>query len=219
MAKAMYEKRKLLQIHIKSLQADLDGEIFSMRAMRETKINAAREVYLNQVRHFSFDPNHKQVCAAKEAFEQETKAVIAECDVQVQEAVRTLQPCLDQLRIELGSIDECCEFSVNVITLAGECKQVNKLHMDDLLLSLYDKIAETFSIPSFAVRICVDGQLLEADSAEKSLGELGMSEDSDVMLMQIWGWAKPQLCLLEQLEKQWTHPQTSTQCGVPRNKL
>lgn len=217
----MFAKRQELQRHIRSLQDDLDAEISTIRGMRDCQTAAARAIYLKQVRHVhhsistNIDPNDPCISSAHEAFCVATKAAIAECDLKVQEAIRTLQPCLDELQCQLAGIDSSCVFTVNIYSLAGDCKQVSNLHMGDSLLSLYDKIAEKFGIPSFAVRVCFDGQLLDADSATKTLSELGMSEDCDVMLMQVWGWAKPRLDLLEQLEKQWTRGQGGTQCGVP----
>merc|ERR1711924_353138 len=175
--------------------------------LRDSKIAAARQVYLHQVMYVhDLLKQEETFIKAKETFEAEVRAIAAECDCQIQEAVRTLQPCLDELHFHLANADhqvESYRFSVNVINLAGETQQVSNLRLSNSLLELYEKIAEEFAMPSFAVRICVDGQLLGAESAEKSLGELGFCEESQVTLMKVYGWAKPQLDLLNQFEKQW----------------
>eukprot|EP00746_Dinoflagellata_sp_MGD_P162838 gnl/MRDRNA2_/MRDRNA2_90572_c0_seq1.p1 gnl/MRDRNA2_/MRDRNA2_90572_c0~~gnl/MRDRNA2_/MRDRNA2_90572_c0_seq1.p1 ORF type:complete len:226 (+),score=44.95 gnl/MRDRNA2_/MRDRNA2_90572_c0_seq1:56-733(+) len=199
-----YEERVKLQSQVQSLQDDLEGELRNIRDLRDAKIATARQVYLRKVIHGP--QNEDKHMEAKEAFEIETKAIIAECDGQIQEAIRTLQPTLDELHFHLGNADQQIEsyrFSVNVCDIAGEIQQVANLKLSDTLLNLYDKIAEQCAVPSFAVRICVDGQLLGAESANQSLGQLGFSEESEVMLVKVWGWAKPQLDLLTQFQKEW----------------
>merc|ERR1712146_8207 len=96
--------------------------------------------------------------------------------------------------------------------MGGEVQEVANLKLTDTLLHLYDKIAEQFAMPSFAVRICVDGQLLGAESENKSLGQLSFSEESEVMLVKVFGWAKPQLDLLTQFQKEWER-RSSAPCG------
>merc|ERR1719463_480604 len=119
-----------------------------MRATRDCKMAATRQAYLHQVRHLR-DPQDKRISSAQEAYVAETKALITECDLQIQEAIRALRPCLDELQFELTSIDSCCKFSANIYNLAGDCRQVNDLHFEDTLLDLYEKIADQFSIPNF----------------------------------------------------------------------
>lgn len=94
-------------------------------------------------------------------------------------------------------------FSVLILNVAGEERAVSGLRPDDLLMTAYEKVALEFGIPSFAVRLTLDGRLLDGADAAKSLAELGFCETSELMLLQSWGWAKPRLDLLSHLEKRW----------------
>lgn len=290
-----YEERMRLDSEFKSLKKHLDDEIRTIIDVRDSNIAAARQTYLRQVMSSYFhDPDDKQTCKAEETYKAETRNRIAECHVQIQEAVAMVQPCLDRLQHQLTNIDSCCEFSLNVVNLASERKQINGVKWNDPLAVLYDKIAEKFAIPisavqlrldlnqsvflgpddamkslaqlgasmdsqltlmyaefsvnvltlageakqvntkssdtlidlsekiaekfaipSFAVRLCHNGELLGAESTSKSLAQLGMTADSQVMLMQIWGWAKPQLDLLSELEKQWERRPPINSCSAP----
>jgi len=201
-----YAELVKLQSQIQSLQDDLEGELRNIRNLRDAKIASVRQVYLRQVMYLHGCQQEKKQLAAKEAFEEKTKAIIAECDCQIMEALKTVHPSIDELQCHQSNVNhqvQSYRFSVNIVNLAGETQQVSNLRLSNSLSELYDRIAEEFAMPSFAVRVCVDGQLLGAESYEKSLGQLGFSEESEVMLVKVWGWAKPQLDLLTQFEKNW----------------
>jgi hypothetical protein len=94
-------------------------------------------------------------------------------------------------------------FTVSVCSMSGRCHNIDKLHANTQVLELCEIVASRFAIPTFAVRLIFGDEVLHMSQPGVTLGACGVSDGSELMLAINWGWAKPDLQTLVQLEKQW----------------
>lgn len=100
------------------------------------------------------------------------------------------------------------EFVVTICTVAGTCFEIAHLHPGMQICELCEIVAEKIEIPSFAVRLMIEGQVLHMSYHGLSLGMAGIAEGSRLTLVKAFGWAKPDIPKLSELERQW--------CGEPQ---
>lgn len=115
------------------------------------------------------------------------------------------QPCTD--------VDLACSaalppfvadgFSVTIRSVGGVEQQLDGLDGFVGIDQLCQRISNEFDLPVFAIRLLIEGQLYHSLSSG-SLGEIGVEEGSEITIVQDWGWAKPNLFELEELQRKWT---------------
>mmetsp|Transcript_149047 Transcript_149047/g.415399 ORF Transcript_149047/g.415399 Transcript_149047/m.415399 type:complete len:266 (-) Transcript_149047:531-1328(-) len=99
----------------------------------------------------------------------------------------------------LGPHEACTDaFTVTINTIAGERRELGGLHPGLTVHELCEKAAGLFCIPDFAVRLLYQGQVFMSGSA-LLLHTIGVEEGSEFILLKQWGWAKPDLRLLQEL--------------------
>lgn len=94
-------------------------------------------------------------------------------------------------------------FSVTVNTMTGSCHTIGRLFADMQVCDLCEMIADHFGIPNFAVRLLLDDQVFHMSQVDMSLDMANITEDSQLMLTKCFGYAKPDVTRLGELEKQW----------------
>jgi len=94
-------------------------------------------------------------------------------------------------------------FSVTVNTMTGSCHTIGRLFSDMQVCDLCEIIADHFGIPNFAVRLVLDDQVFHMSHVDMSLDMANIAEDSQLMLTKCFGYAKPDVTRLGELEKQW----------------
>merc|ERR1712072_1646238 len=94
-------------------------------------------------------------------------------------------------------------FTVTVCSMSGSCHNIDNLNAKTPVLELCEIIASRFAVPNFAVRLIFGDEVLHMSQPGVTLGACGVSGGSELMLAINWGWAKPDLQTLVQLEKQW----------------
>lgn len=93
-------------------------------------------------------------------------------------------------------------FSVTILTLDGASKEAKGVCSNTQVCDLVDFVAEHFEIPSFAVRLLLDEQVLHMSCEGTTLGMVGIAEGSELLLVRNFGWGKPDIRLLAELVKQ-----------------
>jgi hypothetical protein len=94
-------------------------------------------------------------------------------------------------------------FSVTVSTVTGVCETFERLHADTEVFKLCELVAKRFGIPDFAVRLMIGGQVIHMSCIGMTLDMAGIAEGSDLLLVKQFGWGKPDLRTLDDMEKRW----------------
>lgn len=94
-------------------------------------------------------------------------------------------------------------FSVTVSTVTGVCETLERLHADTEVFKLCELVAKRFGIPDFAVRLMIGGQVIHMSCIGMTLDMAGIAEGSDLLLVKQFGWGKPDLRTLDDMEKRW----------------
>lgn len=109
--------------------------------------------------------------------------------------------CRASLTATQAPIEEM--FTVTICTMNGSCHQIDNLNSRTQVGELCEIVATRLAIPNFAVRLIFGDEVLHMSQPGVTLGIVGVSEGSQLMLAINWGWAKPDLRTLVELEKQW----------------
>lgn len=99
-------------------------------------------------------------------------------------------------------------FSVIILTLDGASRVVTGVCSNTQVCELVDCVAAQFEIPSFAVRLMLDEQVLHMSFEGTTLGMVGIADGSELLLVKNFGWGKPDIRLLAELAAQ--PPATAT---------
>jgi len=94
-------------------------------------------------------------------------------------------------------------FSLTVSTVTGVCETLERLHADTEVFKLCELVAKRFGIPDFAVRLMIGGQVIHMSCIGMTLDMAGIAEGSDLLLVKQFGWGKPDLRTLDDMEKRW----------------
>mmetsp|Transcript_67185 Transcript_67185/g.104970 ORF Transcript_67185/g.104970 Transcript_67185/m.104970 type:complete len:525 (+) Transcript_67185:60-1634(+) len=94
-------------------------------------------------------------------------------------------------------------FSVTVSTVTGVCETLDRLHADTEVFKLCELVAKRFGIPDFAVRLMIGGQVIHMSCIGMTLDMAGIVEGSELLLVKQFGWGKPDLRMLDDMEKLW----------------
>lgn len=92
-------------------------------------------------------------------------------------------------------------FAVKICTVGGDCHSIDGLYSDTLVSELVDRVADVMKIPSFAVRLLWQEQILHMSQPLASLDMFGIEEGSELSLAKNFGWAKPDVTKLHELGK------------------
>jgi len=101
-------------------------------------------------------------------------------------------------------------FSITVTTMAGKQLEIKGLYAGMHARDVALRIAAETGIPPFAVTLDHGGQLITMDS-QMLLRECGIEDGSDLFLLKLWGWGKPDMRLLSELSAKWGGKQTPLQ--------
>lgn len=94
-------------------------------------------------------------------------------------------------------------FTITMFGLNGDCHEFCNLYAEMQVADLCDKVADRLGIPNFAVRLIHDGQVFHMSHQDTSLGMVGIKDGAQLMLAKQFGWAKPDIRRLAELERQW----------------
>merc|ERR1719401_1740725 len=97
---------------------------------------------------------------------------------------------------------EVAYYSVIVSSMIGRCETFMGLHEDMQVCRLCALVGKRFEIPDFAVRLMCDEKVIHMSDA-MTLGMAGVVEGSQLLLVKNFGWARPDLRQLTDMEKQW----------------
>jgi hypothetical protein len=94
-------------------------------------------------------------------------------------------------------------FSVTVNTMSGTCETIEDLHAEMHALELCELVAARFKLPNFAVRLMFNDQVIHMSCVGMTLRKAGIVKGSQLLLVKNFGWSKPDLSLLDDMQKQW----------------
>lgn len=94
---------------------------------------------------------------------------------------------------------EQVSFSVTINTMIGGCNEIKSLYADTHVESLCEMVAKEFGIPSFAVVLMHNESLLNI-STGMSLEMAGIEDGSQLFLVKQFGWAKPDVRMMADLD-------------------
>jgi len=94
-------------------------------------------------------------------------------------------------------------FSIAVSSMTGTLFDIPNLQPNTHVFELCQKVAELCSMPLFAVRLLHQTEVLHMSWTGVSLDDLGLKQGSQLMLVKQFGWGKPDLHKLCELQRQW----------------
>jgi len=94
-------------------------------------------------------------------------------------------------------------FSVAVSSVTGTLLNIPNLQPHTQVSELCQKVALSCSMPLFAVRLLHQSDVLHMSWTGVSLADLGLKQGSQLMLVKQFGWARPDLHKLCELQRQW----------------
>lgn len=94
-------------------------------------------------------------------------------------------------------------FSVTVSSMTGVLFDIPNLQPKTQIFELCQKVAELCSMPPFAVRLLHQTEVLHMSWTDVSLDDLGLKQGSQLLLVKQFGWAKPNLQKLSELQRHW----------------
>jgi len=97
------------------------------------------------------------------------------------------------------------EFSVSVSNMCGDEKRITGLKPSMEFQELVKRVGLMYETPDAAVGLLCDGQKLTAIvPGNAQLRSTCLGQDSQLLLVKQFGWMRPNLRLLAELEKKWT---------------
>jgi hypothetical protein len=105
-------------------------------------------------------------------------------------------PCQSPLELE-------DPFSVLVFDMIGRSHEVGGLKRSMQVCELCEVVGQKLGIIDFAVRLLFDDQVFHMSLQGLTLGKAGISDGCQMTLLKDFGWAKPDVTQLAELEKRW----------------
>lgn len=96
------------------------------------------------------------------------------------------------------------EFSVTIRTMAGSSLELGGLSETMEVCELCQKVGLAFKLPAFAVRLLHGREVLHISCEVATLKLVGVVHGVELVLVKQWGWAKPDLRKLAELQRHWS---------------